>query len=82
VTARQREGSLARVGLALAGWSERWFPDPLVVAFLGVVLVFLLGILAGEDPANLTYQGGNGFWALAPFTRRFSLSIPFISPVK
>jgi len=28
------EGGLARFGLALAQWSERWFPDPLVFALL------------------------------------------------
>ena len=62
------ERLLARAGLALAAWSERWFPDPLVVAFLGVVVVFVLGILAGEDPARLAFEGGKSFWALVPFT--------------
>ena len=27
------EFGLARFGLALANWSERWFPDPLVFAW-------------------------------------------------
>ena len=31
------EGSLARFGLKLASWCERWFPDPLIFAFAGVV---------------------------------------------
>src|SRR5258708_1178407 len=34
---------LVRIGLALAAWSERWFPDPLVFALAGVVVVFLAG---------------------------------------
>ena len=32
------EGRIARMGLALAEWSEKWFPDPLVFAFLGVIV--------------------------------------------
>src|SRR5207244_3802280 len=54
----------ARVGLALAGWSERWFPDPMVVALLGVVVVFALGVLGGVSPARLASEGGKSFWAL------------------
>jgi short-chain fatty acids transporter len=69
------ERPLARAGLALAAWSERWFPDPLVVAFLGVVVVFLLGVLAGEQPARLAFEGGKGFWALVPFTMQMVIVI-------
>jgi short-chain fatty acids transporter len=50
VTDRQLDGRLARLGLALAAWSERWFPDPLVIALLGVVAVFVMGVLSGVDP--------------------------------
>ena len=39
------ESGVARFGLALANWSERWFPDPLVFALAGVVVVFLFGLL-------------------------------------
>jgi short subunit fatty acids transporter len=59
---------MARAGLALAEWSQSWFPDPAVVAFLGVVVVFLLGVLAGEDPARVAFEGGKSFWALAAVT--------------
>jgi short subunit fatty acids transporter len=52
---------MARAGLALAEWSQSWFPDPAVVAFLGVVVVFLLGVLAGEDPARLAFEGARAF---------------------
>ncbi len=47
------DGRVARMGLALANWSERWFPDPLVFAFLGVLVVYALGVLAGESPTRL-----------------------------
>jgi hypothetical protein len=55
VETKAPEGRLARLGVALAAWSERCFPDPLVFAFLGIVLVFLLAPDAGYflSPANL-----------------------------
>ena len=62
------EGALARFGLALAGWSERWFPDPLVFALLGIVFVFATGMALHEPARNLAIQGGKSFWALIPFT--------------
>ena len=73
--AKPPERRLARAGLALAAWSERWFPDPAVVAFLGVVAVFVLGVLAGEDPGRMAFEGGKGFWALVPFTMQMVMII-------
>jgi len=73
--AQPSEGRLARAGLALAAWSERWFPDPAVVAFLGVVAVFVLGVFAGEDPGRMAFEGGKGFWALVPFTMQMVMII-------
>ena len=35
-----REQGLVRFGLGLANWSERWFPDPLIFALIGIVVVF------------------------------------------
>ncbi len=70
-----REGRLARIGVALSNWSERWFPDPLVFALVGIVAVFLIGIAAGEKPLNLAIQGGKGFWSLIPFTMQMVMII-------
>ncbi len=56
------EGGLARVGLGLANWSERWFPDALVFALLGIVIVFIIGLLIGEKPYKLALEGGKQFW--------------------
>ncbi len=69
------EGRIARLGLALANWSEKWFPDPLVFAFLGVVVVYLLGIAAGESPAQLGLEAGKNFWTLVPFTMQMVMII-------
>ena len=62
-------------GLALARWSERWFPDPLVFALLGVLCVFGGGVLTGERPYVLAIQAGKGFWALASFTLQMVMII-------
>jgi len=34
------EQRLVRFGLGLANWSERWFPDPLIFALLGICLLY------------------------------------------
>src|SRR5712691_7040856 len=69
------EGRLVRVGLALASWSEQWFPDPLVFALMGVVVVYLIGVAARESPVNLAIQAGKGFWSLTVFTMQMVMII-------
>jgi short-chain fatty acids transporter len=69
------EGRLARLGLALADWSERWFPDALVFALLGIVIVFIVGLLIGETPKKLALEGGKQFWVLIPFTMQMAMII-------
>jgi len=69
------EGRLARFGLALATWSERWFPDPLVFALLGIVFVFITGLCLHQSPAKLAVQGGKNFWTLVPFTMQMVMVI-------
>ena len=69
------DGRIARLGLALAEWSEKWFPDPLVFAFLGVIIVYLLGIAAGESPTKLGIEAGKNFWTLVPFTMQMVMII-------
>src|ERR1700747_3624412 len=69
------DGRVARMGLALANWSERWFPDPLVFAFLGVLVVYGLGVLAGESPTQLGIEAGKNFWTLVPFTMQMVMII-------
>jgi short-chain fatty acids transporter len=66
---------MARFGLALANWSERWFPDPLVFAMAGVVIVFLFGLLLHQSASKLAIAGGRSFWALVPFTMQMVMVI-------
>ena len=70
-----QDGPVARLGLALARWSEQWFPDPLVFALLGIVVVFVAGIALGESPSKLAVEGGRSFWALVPFTMQMVMII-------
>ena len=69
------ETSLARFGLALATWSERWFPEPLVFALAGVIIVFIFGLLLRQSPSTLAIQGGKNFWTLVPFTMQMVMII-------
>ncbi len=70
-----QEQHLVRFGLGLANWSERWFPDPLIFALLGIVVVFIAGLLLHESPSKLAIQGGKSFWALVPFTMQMVMII-------
>jgi short-chain fatty acids transporter len=73
--AATQEQPLVRFGLGLANWSERWFPDPLIFALLGIVVVFLAGLLLRQSPTKLAIQGGKNFWTLAPFTMQMVMII-------
>ncbi len=66
---------MARAGLALAQWTEKWFPDSLVFAFLGILATFCLGLCIGQPPARLASEGGKSFWALVPFTMQMAMVI-------
>jgi short-chain fatty acids transporter len=70
-----REPALVRFGLELANWSERWMPDPLVFALMGIVVVFISGVLFHQSPAKLAIQGGKNFWTLVPFTMQMVMII-------
>ncbi len=70
-----QEQPLVRFGLTLANWSERWFPDPLVFALLGIVVIFVVGLVLRQSPAQLAIQGGKSFWVLVPFTMQMVMII-------
>lgn len=69
------EAPLARVGIALADWSERWFPDAFVFALIALVIVFLAGLALGTPLRDLLQFFGNGFWSLIPFTMQMAIII-------
>src|SRR5512136_1920254 len=73
----QRETALERFGLWLAAWSEKWFPDAWVFALVGIVFVFVFGLLIGESPQKLVWEGGKSFWILIPFTMQRTMVLIF-----
>src|ERR1700681_4259802 len=68
-------GIFARMGLVLADWSERWFPDAFVFALLALVIVFVGGLLVGSSVRDLVDYFGQGFWSLIPFTMLMAMVI-------
>jgi short-chain fatty acids transporter len=75
---QQTEDKLGRfesLGVALADWSQRWFPDAFVFALLALIVVFLAGMLAGSRVRDLVDYFGQGFWSLIPFTMQMAMII-------
>ncbi|MCM2315376.1 MAG: TIGR00366 family protein [Thermoanaerobaculia bacterium] len=70
-----KDAPLARFGIAIASFMERWFPDAFVFALVAVVIVFLFGLGVGEAPLVLVKAFGDGFWSLVPFTMQMVLVI-------
>src|SRR5256714_5739553 len=74
---RPREPAAIRLGLAISDWTERWFPDAFVFALVGIVVVFVAGLLLGRSPGQMTRYFGGGFWTLIPFTMQMALIVIF-----
>lgn len=78
VTARtgsDSAGVFARLGMALADWSQKWFPDAFVFALSGLIIVFVAGMFAGISTRDLIQYFGDGFWSLIPFTMQMAMII-------
>jgi short-chain fatty acids transporter len=61
--------------MALADWSQRWFPDAFVFALSGLIVVFVAGSLMGIAIRDLIKYFGDGFWSLIPFTMQMAIII-------
>ncbi len=68
-------GPLARIGAALADWSERWFPDAYVFAAIAVVIVCVAALFMGRTPMQVGTDFGKSFWSLIPFTMQMSFVV-------
>ena len=68
-------GVFARLGMGLADWSQKWFPDAFVFALVGLIIVFVAGLFAGVGMRNLIKYFGDGFWGLIPFTMQMAMII-------
>jgi len=75
-TKHDEETSLmARCGMALADWSERWFPDAYVFAAIAVAITCLAALLLGRAPNEVANDFGKSFWALIPFTMQMAFIV-------
>src|ERR1700733_12284214 len=70
-----RESRFVRVGMRMADWSERWFPDAFIFALIGLVIVFIAGLFTGTASRDLVEDFGDGFWSLIPLTMQMALII-------
>src|ERR1051326_607214 len=66
---------LARIGMRIADFCERWFPDAFVFALAAIVLVFLGGLGIGVPATTLVAEFGTGFWSLVNFTMQMAIVI-------
>jgi short-chain fatty acids transporter len=66
---------LARLGLVLSDWFERWFPDAFALALLAVAIVFAATLAVGSSPMQSAQWFGSGFWDLVSFTMQMSMII-------
>ncbi|MBP2667351.1 MAG: Short chain fatty acid transporter, partial [Firmicutes bacterium] len=71
----EEQGTLARMGAALADWSEKWFPDAYVFAVIAVAIVVLGALAMGRTPMKIATDFGNGFWTLIPFTMQMAFVV-------
>ena len=68
-------GVFVWLGMGLANWSQRWFPDAFVFALAGLIVVFVAGLFAGVGIRDLIKYFGDGFWGLIPFTMQMAMII-------
>jgi hypothetical protein len=54
--ASNKTAGLVCFGLALADWSERCFPDPVVLALLGILVIFLAGLILRQSATCVGQQ--------------------------
>jgi short-chain fatty acids transporter len=69
------DSMLARVGLRLSAWFEKWFPDAFALALAAVAVVFVACLLAGSTVLQTAQRFGAGFWDLVAFTIQMSMIV-------
>lgn len=71
----EQEGAMERLGISLANWSEKWFPDAYIFAAIAVVLIALVALLMGRTPVEIGVDFGTHYWDLIPFTMQMAFII-------
>jgi short-chain fatty acids transporter len=72
---KNNNSGLARLGLRLSDWFEKWFPDAFALALAAVVVVFVATLFAGASPLDSAQRFGAGFWDLITFTLQMSMIV-------
>jgi short-chain fatty acids transporter len=67
--------ALARFGLRLSDWFEKWFPDAFALALAVVAIVFIASLGAGSSVLDTAQWFGTGFWGLVNFTMQMSMIV-------
>jgi short-chain fatty acids transporter len=67
--------ALARIGLGLSEWFEKWFPDAFVLALSVVAIVFVASLSVGSSVLDTAQWFGTGFWGLVTFTMQMSMIV-------
>jgi short-chain fatty acids transporter len=67
--------ALARLGLRLSDWFEKWFPDAFALALAAVAIVFVATLFAGSSVLDSAQRFGAGFWDLVTFTMQMSMIV-------
>jgi short-chain fatty acids transporter len=75
LTAQEKEGAIARLGISLANWSEKWFPDAFVFAAVAVLIVSVGALAMGRTPTQVSVDFGKSFWNLIPFTMQMAFVV-------
>ena len=74
-TGPEKQGAIARLGVTLADWSEKWFPDAYVFAVFAVVIVCAAALAMGRSPNQISVDFGKSFWNLIPFTMQMAFVV-------
>jgi short-chain fatty acids transporter len=72
---QNEEGFLSRMGIRLADWSEKWFPDAYVFAAMAVVVTVIAALFLGRSVPEIATDFGAKFWDLIPFTMQMAFII-------
>jgi len=67
--------ALARFGLKLSDWFEKWFPDAFALALGVVAVVFIASLAVGSSVLDTAQWFGTGFWGLVNFTMQMSMIV-------
>jgi short-chain fatty acids transporter len=71
----EHNSPLARAGLRLSEWFERWFPDAFSLALAAALGIYLASVALTRAPVQSARWFGEGFWDLVAFTMQMAMII-------